>query len=121
MRSKQKTHKPVVWIESEIKTPPFSARARREAGFLVGEVQRGHLIPFPQSRPMTEIGRGCHELRVRDEDFSWRIFYYIGSSEIAILDIVKKKSQKTPKRVIERCRRRLKDYLAEEANGGHEK
>src|SRR3990172_7861109 len=112
MEGKSRTHKPVVWVENEIKTPPFSVRARREAGILLRDLQRGRSIPFPHSRPMPKIGRGCHELRVNDEDFSWRIFYYLGAKAIAVLDIEKKKSQKTPKPVIEKCKHRLKDYLA---------
>jgi len=58
--------KPLVWLRGEIKTPPFSAKARVEAGFLLRRLQRGESIGMPHSRPMPIIGRRCHELRVVD-------------------------------------------------------
>ena len=44
----------------QIKTPPFSEAARREAGFLLRLVQEGELIGMPRSRPMPTVGPGCH-------------------------------------------------------------
>ena len=89
--------KPIHWLHSEIKTPPFSAEARREAGFLLGLLQDGEKLEMPQSRPMTGIGKGCHELRVRDKDHNWRIIYHLAGDGIVILDVVEKKSATLPK------------------------
>jgi hypothetical protein len=37
--------KPLVWLHGEIKTPPFSAESRLEAGFLLRRLQQGeHLL-----------------------------------------------------------------------------
>src|SRR6266567_3226209 len=58
--------KPLVWLHGEVKTPPFSAAARIEAGVLLRRLQRGERIGLPASRPMLIIGRGCHELRITD-------------------------------------------------------
>lgn len=102
--------KPILWLHSEIKTPPFSEKARKEAGFLLGLLQDGEKLEMPQSRPMTGIGKGCHELRVRDEDTNWRIIYHLAGDEIVILDVVEKKSAKLPKRVIKTCKERLAAY-----------
>jgi len=33
--------KPLVWLHGEVKTPPFSKKARLEAGFLLRRLQRG--------------------------------------------------------------------------------
>ena len=61
------TGKPLVWLSGEIKTPPFSAAARLEAGLLLRRLQRGDLLAMPLSRPMPSIGPRCHELRIVDE------------------------------------------------------
>jgi hypothetical protein len=54
-----------VWLSGEIKTPPFSATARIEAGMLLRRLQKGESITLPHSRPMPSIGKACHELRMR--------------------------------------------------------
>jgi len=65
---------------------------------------------MPLSRPMPDIGSGCHELRVRDGDTNWRIIYRVDDQAILIVDAFKKKSAATPKRVIDTCKRRLSAY-----------
>jgi len=65
--------KPLVWLHGEIKTPPFSAAARLEAGVLLRLLQRGERLAMPASRPMPAIGPRCHELRIVDENVTWRI------------------------------------------------
>ena len=67
--------KPLVWLHGEVKTPPFSIEARIEAGTLLRRLQSGESIGMPQSRPMPTIGKRCHELRITDEDVTWRIVY----------------------------------------------
>ena len=51
---------------------------------------------MPESRPMPSIGPGCHELRVQDEQVTWRIPYYAGREAIVILEVFGKKTRKTP-------------------------
>lgn len=104
------TDKPLRWLAGEIKTPPFSTSARIEAGVLLRRLQRGERLGMPVSRPMPEIERGCHELRVKDGQESWRIVYRADRDAIVIVDVFKKKSRKTPQRVIRNCRRRLREY-----------
>jgi phage-related protein len=99
--------KPIVWLKGVIRTPPFSVRARREAGHLLWMLQDGASLGLPASRPMPSIGRGCHELRIEDSDHSWRIVYCIEFTAIVILDVFAKSSQDTPTHVIDTCRRRL--------------
>lgn len=67
---------------------------------------------MPESRPMPSIGRKCHELRVDDEPngVTWRLFYRIDSDAIVIIHWYKKKTQKTSKKVIELCKKRLSRY-----------
>lgn len=44
--------KPLVWLRGVVKTPPFSALARLEAGFLLRRLQKGESLGLPHSRPM---------------------------------------------------------------------
>jgi len=102
--------KPLLWLHGEVKSPPLTRAGRLEAGFLLRLLQRGDRLSMPQSRPMPVIGRRCHELRVVDEDSTWRIIYRVDSDAVVIADVFQKKTAQTPKRVIDVCKRRLKDY-----------
>lgn len=102
--------KPLVWIGGEIKTPPFSGEARIEAGMLLRRLQRGENLGLPHSRPMPDIGPRCHELRIRDENKNWRIFYHLSAEAVVILDVHDKTTQKTPVSVMDACKRRLRLY-----------
>ena len=102
--------KPLVWLHGEVKTPPFSTSARLEAGFLLRRLQRGDRLGLPHSRPMPNIGRRCHELRINDENLVWRIIYRIDEDAIVILEIFEKKTRRTPKNAIDICKERIKVY-----------
>ena len=102
--------KPLIWISGEVKTPPLSRAARLRAGYLLRALQKGEKLPFPHSRPIPFIGTRCHELRIADKDKIWRIIYRLDRDVIVILDVFQKRSQKTPKRVIDVCRQRIRQY-----------
>lgn len=102
--------KPLVWLHGAVKSPPFSAKARLEAGFLLRRLQRGDKPGLPHSRPMPVVGPGCHELRINDERVTWRIIYRIENDAILILEVFEKKTATTPKNVIETCKTRLQRY-----------
>jgi phage-related protein len=102
--------KPLVWLEGEVKTPPFSTQARIEAGTLLRRLQRGENIGLPHSRPMPTVGPRCHELRIQDEDVKWRIVYRLDSDAVIIGEVFSKKTGKTPKKVIDTCKQRFKRY-----------
>ena len=102
--------KPIVWRHGEVKTPPFSAEARIEAGYLLRKLQQGENLEMPHSRPMPSIGPRCHELRVTDKTVIWRFIYRIDDDAIVMVEVFKKKTPKTPKPIIEVCKKRLKDY-----------
>jgi len=107
------TEKPLVWLRSEIKTPPLSKEARLETGFLLRKLQLGDILSMPHSRPMPGIGPNCHELRIKDKNMTWRIIYRIDSDAIIILHVFDKKTNKTPKHVIDLCKYRQKLYDSE--------
>ena len=104
------TEKPLVWLHGEVKSPPFSTEARIEAGYLLRSLQRGENVGMPESRPMPSIGARCHELRITDRGHAWRIICRTDEDAIVMLDVFEKKSQKTPKRVIDNCKRRIRQF-----------
>jgi phage-related protein len=102
--------KPLVWLHGEIKTPPFSSSARIEAGFLFRLLQMGDKLNMPRSKPMPSIGKNCHEIRINDENSTWRIIYRIDNDAIIILEVFNKKTQQAPKKLIDVCKKRIKEY-----------
>ncbi|HAL57108.1 MAG TPA: transposase [Bacteroidetes bacterium] len=104
------TDKPLVWLHGEVKTPRFSSRARVEAGYHLRRLQMGEKLSLPHSRPMPSIGTRCHELRIDDENTTWRIVYRVDSDAIVILEVFEKRTRKTPKEVLENCKRRIRLY-----------
>jgi phage-related protein len=102
--------KPLAWLHGEVKTPPFSAEARLEAGWLLRRLQRGESLSLPHSRPMPNVGPRCHELRINDKTKSWRIMYRIDADAIVIAAVFEKRTQTTPAQVIAACQQRLKLY-----------
>jgi len=103
-------NKPLVWLKSEVKTPPFSHGARIEAGTLLRRLQRGEMIGLPHSRPMPSIGRRCHELRITDKNMIWRIVYRLDPDAVIIGEVFSKKSRNTPKIAIDTCKARFQQY-----------
>jgi phage-related protein len=107
-----KQGRPLVWLQGEIKTPPFTVAARLEAGALLRLVQDGVRLGLPHARPMPSIGARCYELRVQDETATWRIVYRADQDAVVIVEVFSKKSQQTPKHIVEVCKDRLKRYDA---------
>ena len=97
-------------LQGEIKTPPMSEAARREAGFLIRRLQQGERLALPHSRPMPDIGPCCHELRVNDVNKNWRVIYRIDHDAVIVVDVFDKKTRATPRRLIAECQRRLRLY-----------
>ncbi|MFC1680284.1 type II toxin-antitoxin system RelE/ParE family toxin [Pseudomonadota bacterium] len=106
------SHKRLVWLSGEIKTPPISKEARVEAGYLLRLVQMGVALSMPESRSMPSIGTRCHELRIIDTgtDKTWRIVYRTYPDAVVILEVCAKKSRATPQYVVKNCKSRLKRY-----------
>ena len=85
--------KPIAWLHGEIKTPPFTAAGRQEAGMLLRHLQLGEPLGMPQAEPLPDVGKRCGALRVRDAEHNWRIVYRIDPDAILILDVYAKKTQ----------------------------
>ena len=106
----ERKEKPLIWLHGEIKTPPLSSATRIEAGYLLRKLQMGEPLSLPHSRPMPPIGSRCHELRIDDQNKTWRVVYRIDHDAVVILEVFEKKAQKTPREVIETCKRRIRLY-----------
>ena len=102
--------KPLVWLGGEVKSPPFSPAARIDAGFLLRRLPQGESLGLPVSRPMPRFGSGCHELRVKDGNRTWRIVYHLAAEFVVILGVFSKKTAATPRGVLADCRRRLQRF-----------
>ena len=100
----------LIWLKGEIRAPPFSYTARLEAEYLLRQLQQGEKLGLPRSRPMSAIGRRCHELRIDDANATWRIVYRIDPDAVIVLEVFSKKTQRTPKAVVDTCKRRLRNY-----------
>jgi len=108
--------KEIAWApgtREALQTPPLSAVARRDMGYLLGQVQNGE---YPERtvcdnfKPASEIGSGCYQISYDDKEKSksWRIIYWVTKETIFILDVYEKRSQERPRVVKERCKTRLK-------------
>ncbi len=49
---------------------------------------------------MSSIGSRCHELRINDENKTWRIIYRIDEDAIVVVDVFVKKTNTTPDSII---------------------
>lgn len=102
--------KPLVMLHGEIKSPPFSPEARHKAGEMLRHIQKGGFLELPHSRPMPSIGARCHELRILDNDKSWRIIYRIDNEAVVVVDVFRKTTMATPLHIINACKHRLRVY-----------
>jgi phage-related protein len=49
---------------------------------------------------MPSIGKSCHELRINDQNKTWRIIYFIDDDAIVILEVFAKKAKKHRNRLL---------------------
>lgn len=77
---------------------------------MLRRLQQGERLSLPHSRPMPSIGARVHELRINDRDQTWRILYRLDEDAVLILDVFSKKTNWTPKMIVEVCQRRIRLY-----------
>jgi phage-related protein len=90
----------------------FPRSARQEAGHQLDLVQQGQ---DPDDwKPMSSIGRGVREIRIRDEAGAFRVIYVASFAEaIFVLHCFQKKSQKTRREDLALARHRYKELVME--------
>ncbi len=92
----------------------FPEEVRRELGKAIFDLQKGHKLSMPLSKPMPSVGKGVEELRVKDSFGAYRVFYYTRLQDaVLVFHAFQKKAQKTPKHEIEMGQRRLKELIDE--------
>jgi phage-related protein len=85
---------------------------REDLADAIARLERGHVLSMPLSRPMPSIGKGVHELRLKDRSGAYRVIYFLaGISRIWLLHAFKKTTQTTSKQDIEIAKDRLKRTL----------
>jgi len=90
----------------------FAPSARREAGYQLDQVQRNQ---EPDDwKPMSIIGAGVQEIRIRDDTRAFRVMYVAKFDDAAhVLHCFQKKTQKTSAQDIELASHRYRTVLAE--------
>ncbi len=90
----------------------FPRSARQEAGHQLDLVQQGQ---DPDDwKPMSSIGRGVREIRIRDEAGAFRVIYVASFAEaIFVLHCFQKKSQKTRREDLALARHRYQELVME--------
>jgi len=88
----------------------FSEDIRGDLADAMARLDAGLKLSMPLSRPMPSIGRGVHELRLKDRSGAYRVVYaLIRSGTIHVVHAFKKTSQQTPQRHAELTSKRLKE------------
>lgn len=106
--------KKVVWHPKAIKeVRDFPVEARKELGYLIFRLQMGDLLTMPHSRSFSEVASGVSELRIKDAQGIYRVFYLLKSEKgIFIIHAFKKKTQATPQHEIEAAKKHLKEITS---------
>lgn len=85
----------------------FPAEARRDAGFNLDAVQRG--LEPENWKPMSTVGTGVKEIRVRDASGAYRVIYLATRREaVYVLHCFQKKTAKTSTRDLDLAKARSK-------------
>jgi phage-related protein len=92
----------------------FPESARRRAGQQLDLLQRGR---DPDDwKPMTTVGQGVREIRVRDEQGIFRVIYVAKfANAVFVLHCFQKKTQKTSRADLDLASRRYKELVKEQS------
>lgn len=75
----------------------------------VAKLRKNLVLSMPQSRPISTIGKGVHELRIKDRSGQYRIIYLLKiGNAIYLVHAFKKSSRSTPAKNIDLARKRIK-------------
>ena len=89
-----------------------SAAIKQEIGEALRDLKKGLNLGMPLSRPIPGVAVGAHELRVKDETATVRVFYFTKLADaIVVFHGFQKQTQKTPKHEIKTGQKRLQEVL----------
>lgn len=103
--------KPVRFLGDSLKClRDFSEDDKQDAGYQLDKVQRGDQPD--DFKPMSSIGKGVEEIRIRDDSGIYRVVYAARFAEaIYVLHAFQKKSQATARRDLEIARERYTQLM----------
>ena len=85
----------------------FPEAARKESGVQLHKVQLG--LEPSDWKPMTTVGPGVREIRIRDEAGAFRVLYVAHQAEtVYVLHAFQKKTQQTAKKDLDLAASRLR-------------
>ncbi|MDO9381807.1 MAG: type II toxin-antitoxin system RelE/ParE family toxin [Hyphomicrobiaceae bacterium] len=90
----------------------FPSEARQEAGYQLHRVQQGN---HPSDwKPMTSVGKGVSEIRIRDESGAYRVLYVTKfAAAVYVLHCFEKKTEKTRQQDIDLAAKRYRELVQE--------
>jgi phage-related protein len=92
----------------EIET--FPEEIRGDLADALARLDAGLILSMPLSRPMPDVGRGVHELRLKGRSGAYRVVYaLVQRGAVHVLHGFKKTTQSTSARNLELARMRLKE------------
>jgi phage-related protein len=92
----------------------FPEGARKEAGVQLHKVQQG--LEPSDWKPMTSVGSGVREIRIREDGGAFRVLYVTQIADtVVVLHAFEKKTQKTAKRDLDLADARLRAWKSKEA------
>jgi phage-related protein len=93
----------------------FPEDAKHESGYQLDKVQRG--VNPSDWKPMTSVGAGVREIRVKDSSGAFRVIYVTKFQDaIYVLHCFQKKTQKTSKSDLDLAVRRYRNLIKEHSN-----
>lgn len=103
--------KPLTFLGDALKAlRSFPEDARQEAGYQLGKVQQGEQPD--DFKPMPTIGKGVEEIRVWDENGTFRVVYTARLADaVYVLHAFQKKTQTTSRQDIETAKQRYSDLI----------
>lgn len=107
------TLRPFVWHPSALeRIKGFSEKVKVKIGYLLYLLQKGEVLQIPQARSMSSFSAGVQELRTKDRDGIYRVFYLTKFEDgIYVFHAFQKKTEKTPGEEIRLARKRLKELV----------
>jgi phage-related protein len=105
------TMKPVRFLGDSLKClREFPEDAKQDAGYQLDKVQKGKQPD--DFKPMSSIGMGVEEIRIRDDSGIYRVIYTVRIADaVYVLHAFQKKTQATARRDIEIAKERLAQLM----------
>lgn len=108
MAAKHKRDKEIEFLGNSLEClRSFPREAMREAGYQLEAVQKGE--EPTDWKPMKTVGPGVREIRIKDEDGAFRVFYVATFADVIyVLHAFRKTTEKTEKRDIDLAKDRFR-------------